>query len=127
MKWLRPFLAVTLLAVVWPQGAEAQNQPPAAAAPDDDPDLDPNRNQPDFTLVNLPTTLRVPRYKSAFRVTHRFGRPLGAGYDAEWSPQAIALASIASAFLEPDPEVDWDAERIATVRETIASGRLAAG
>ncbi|MGH9198254.1 MAG: DUF5777 family beta-barrel protein, partial [Acidimicrobiia bacterium] len=35
--------------------------------------------QPDFTIVNLPTTLAVPRYKSAFRVTHRFGRPLGQG------------------------------------------------
>ena len=55
-------------------------EPPAATAPDDDPDRDPNRNVPDFTIVNLPTTLRVPRYKSAFRVTHRFGRPLGAGH-----------------------------------------------
>src|SRR4030095_11484037 len=27
--------------------------------------------------VNLPTTLRLPRMKSAFRVTHRFLRPLG--------------------------------------------------
>lgn len=38
-----------------------------------------NRAQPDFTLVNLPTGLRLPRNKSAFRVTHRFGRPLGQG------------------------------------------------
>jgi hypothetical protein len=51
--------------------------PPAQA--DDDPDRDPNRSQPDFTIVNLPTTLRVPRFKSAFRVTHRFTRPFGAG------------------------------------------------
>ena len=29
----------------------------------DDPDLDPNRAQPDFTLVDLPTTLRLPRDK----------------------------------------------------------------
>src|SRR5581483_802402 len=29
--------------------------------------------------VTLPTTLRLPRFKSQFRVTHRFGRPLGAG------------------------------------------------
>jgi hypothetical protein len=51
----------------------------AAAAQDDDPDRDINFAQPDFTLVALPTTLRLPRFKSAFRVTHRFGRPLGAG------------------------------------------------
>jgi len=49
------------------------------AAAQDDPDLDINFAQPDFTLVALPTTLRVPRHKSAFRVTHRFTRPLGNG------------------------------------------------
>jgi hypothetical protein len=54
---------------------------PQAALPvgDDDPDRDPNPSQPDFTLVNLPTTLRVPKHSSAFRVTHRFTRPLGDG------------------------------------------------
>jgi hypothetical protein len=46
---------------------------------EDDPDMDPNPAQPDFTVVNLPTTLRLPRHKSAFRVTHRFARPLGSG------------------------------------------------
>lgn len=46
---------------------------------DDDPDLDVNFAQPDFTLVGLPTTLRMPKGKFAFRVTHRFGRPLGDG------------------------------------------------
>jgi hypothetical protein len=53
--------------------------PSPAEAQDDDPDLDINLSQPDFTLVSLPTTLRLPRYKSAFRVTHRFTRPLGDG------------------------------------------------
>ena len=55
--------------------AKAAQNPPAAPA--DDRDLDPNPSQPDFALVNLPTTLRLPRMKSAFRVTHRFIRPLG--------------------------------------------------
>lgn len=56
--------------------------PPAAAttaAAQDDPDRDVNLAQPDFSVITLPTTLRVPRFKSAFRITHRFGRPLGAG------------------------------------------------
>jgi hypothetical protein len=57
-----------------PPQAAGQNPP---AAPADDIDLDPNPSQPDFTIVNLPTTLRLPRMKSAFRVTHRFVRPLG--------------------------------------------------
>ena len=65
-----------------PEAAE----PPAAtagaattAAQDDDPDLDVNLAQPDFTLVGLPTTLRLARHRGAFRITHRFARPLGQG------------------------------------------------
>ena len=38
-----------------------------------------NPSQPDFTLIGLPTTLKMPRFGSAFRVTHRFTRSLGAG------------------------------------------------
>lgn len=65
-----------------PSGAppDSTPAPPAPAATQaDDPDRDVNLSQPDFTVITLPTTLRVPRFKSAFRVTHRFGRPLGAG------------------------------------------------
>ncbi len=46
-------------------------------AQDDDAVLQPS--QPDFTLLALPTTLRLPQFKGAFRVTHRFARPLGEG------------------------------------------------
>ena len=38
-----------------------------------------NPSQPDFTIIGLPTTLKMPRFASAFRVTHRFTRSLGAG------------------------------------------------
>jgi hypothetical protein len=38
-----------------------------------------NPAQPDFTIIGLPTTLKVPRFGSSFRVTHRFTRPLGSG------------------------------------------------
>ena len=48
-----------------------------AAKERDDAVLD--RSQPDFTIVNLPTSLRLPRFKSAFRVTHRFTPPAGTG------------------------------------------------
>jgi len=48
-----------------------------ALAQDDDAVLLPA--EPDFTLVSLPTSLRLPKFKSAFRVTHRFGRPLADG------------------------------------------------
>jgi hypothetical protein len=70
-------LLIAALALLVPALSFAQQAP--AAPPEDDPDLDTNFAQPDFSLVNLPTTLRLPRFKSAFRVTHRFGRPLGAG------------------------------------------------
>ncbi len=98
---LRVSVLLTLLAAAWPQMAHAQDraQAPqnsagnsasssassgaaagaAQADPADDPDLDINLSQPDFTLVGLPTTLRMPKGKGAFRVTHRFGRSLGDG------------------------------------------------
>jgi len=53
--------------------APAQGQ---TAAPSDRA-VDPT--QPDFTLIGLPTTLRMPKFASAFRVTHRFTRALGQG------------------------------------------------
>jgi hypothetical protein len=56
----------------------AQSQP-ASSIPEDDPDLEVNYAQPDFTVNALPTNLRMPKGKFSFRVTHRFGRPLGAG------------------------------------------------
>ena len=72
---LRRLVLTLLMAVVVAANAAAQNPP--GPPPADDADLDPNVSQPDFTIVNLPTTLRLPRMKSAFRVTHRFLRPLG--------------------------------------------------
>ena len=59
------------------QAAAAAGQ--SQVAPEDDPDLDIDPLQPDFTLIALPTTLRMARMKSAFRVTHRFTRSLGQG------------------------------------------------
>src|SRR5437868_11550320 len=45
-----------------------------SSAQEDDAALKPA--EPDFTLVSLPTSLRLPEHKMAFRVTHRFTRPL---------------------------------------------------
>ena len=36
--------------------------------------------EPDFTLIALPTSLQLPKFKSAFRVTHRFARPLSGDF-----------------------------------------------
>ncbi len=74
-------LAIAIAAPAFAQSTGSGGDPaaPPPVQSDDDPDRDVNRAQPDFTLVALPTTLRVPRHKSSFRITHRFGRPLGAG------------------------------------------------
>ena len=74
--------------------------PLPAAAQADDPDRDLSVDQPDFTLITLPTTLRLPRYKSAFRVTHRFGRSLGLGDFSDLVRDLFGLDSGAQIGLE---------------------------
>jgi len=71
-----------------------------AAAQEDDPDLDLSVSQPDFSVVTLPTTLRLPRFKSAFRVTHRFGRPLGDGSFGDLAGDLFGLDAGAQIGLE---------------------------
>jgi hypothetical protein len=61
------------------QSSGAQATPSAAQDTGQVSDSAVNPSQPDFTLIGLPTTLRLPKFRSAFRVTHRFTRPLGAG------------------------------------------------
>jgi hypothetical protein len=66
---------------------------PAAAFGQDDDDAVLNLAEQDFTLVTLPTALRVPKYKSAFRVTHRFTRPLGQGDFGDLASDMFGLDS----------------------------------
>ena len=93
-----------LMATAIPALAQGSGTTPAstpqAAPPPDDPDLDPNPAQPDFTVVTLPATLRLPRFKSAFRVTHRFSRPLGQGDFGSLAEDFFSLDSGAMIGLE---------------------------
>jgi hypothetical protein len=58
----------------------AHAAPAAAPAPEPyDEDLDVDPAEPDFTLIDLATNLRLPKHRLAFRLTHRFARPLGEG------------------------------------------------
>jgi hypothetical protein len=63
--------------------APAPAQPPSTSTPappaTSNPDVRLDPLQPDFALAALPTTLRLPAHKMAFRVTHRFTRSLGEG------------------------------------------------
>ena len=76
MRTLRLFvLFLGALAATAPAFAQAPKPPNVA----EDPDRDPNDAQPDFGLATLATNLRLPRHKMTFRMSHRFGRPLGQG------------------------------------------------
>jgi len=87
MTCFRSMFLAALCACV-PLTASAQNSPaqtPTTQAPppdqpdQSDPDARVDALQPDFNLAALPTTLRMPVHKLAFRVTHRFTRSLGQG------------------------------------------------
>jgi Membrane bound beta barrel domain (DUF5777) len=80
--------------------ADAQAAQPAAAAKEERDDAVFNPAQPDFTLITLPTGLRLPQWKSAFRVTHRFSRPLGQGSFGDLASDLFAFDSAAQIGLE---------------------------
>ena len=68
---------VSLVVLTMPMMAAAQttpvqNPPPGVEQTGEDVDLQTVIAEPDFTLGALPTTLRLPRHKMAFRITHRF-------------------------------------------------------
>ncbi|MFI5588422.1 hypothetical protein ACIA5G_25445 [Amycolatopsis sp. NPDC051758] len=48
-------------------------------------------------------------------------RPFGAAATEDWSLPALGIAGTALAFLEPDPEVSWDDDRIEAVRAAVNS------
>jgi hypothetical protein len=83
---------IVLLAggALWPSAAHAQA----------DPDRAFNPRQPDFTVINLPTSLRMPVHRGSFRVTHRFGRPLGLGDFGDLASDLFGLDSGAQIGLE---------------------------
>jgi len=72
----------------------------AAPAADDGDDAVFRPAEPDFTLISLPTGLRLPLFKSEFRVTHRFVRPLGSGDFGDLAGDAFGLDNGAQIGLE---------------------------
>jgi hypothetical protein len=54
--------------------------------------------------------------------THRtMAAPFGAAAPDDWSLAALGMAGIASAFLEPDPAIEWDDERLAQIRQALTT------
>jgi Membrane bound beta barrel domain (DUF5777) len=95
--------ALTFLTATGPVTQSAPAAQPTAAAQDQGDqksDRAVNVSQPDFTIIGLPTTLRMPRFASAFRVTHRFTRPLGSGDFGDLASDLFGLDSSAQIGLE---------------------------
>jgi AcrR family transcriptional regulator len=61
------------------------------------------------------TALSTPDIAS--RVT--VAKPFGATGADEWSLAAVAIASIAMAFLEPDPATEWNDQRLAEIHRAL--------
>ena len=72
--------------------------PAAAQAANDPDDFQIVQAEPDFGLTVLPTTLRMPAGKFAFRMTHRFSRPI-AGTCPDEGPKPDGCGGI-GAFVE---------------------------
>ncbi len=93
--------AATALLLSLPAYSSAQPAAPPAQPPEKaDPDVRVDPLQPDFTLAALPTTLRMPRHKWGFRVTHRFTRPLGQGNFGDLLADAFGVDGSAQIGLE---------------------------
>jgi len=94
-------VCVCVPAFAFAQSPAAATQTPPPDQPDQsDPDARVDPLQPDFNLAALPTTLRMPVHKLAFRVTHRFTRPFGEGDFGDLADDFFALDSAAQIGLE---------------------------
>jgi hypothetical protein len=96
---LKLITAALFVCLLVPAGVSAQN-PPDAQPAQSDPDIPVDALQPDFTLAALPTSLRMPKGKFAFRITHRFTRPLGAGNFGDLAADAFGFDGGAQIGLE---------------------------
>ena len=90
--------ALVVLTAATPRITSAQT--PAQDQPEPASDRAVNPAQPDFTLIGLPTTLKIPRFASSFRVTHRFTRPLGQGDLGDLAAEFFGFDSGAQIGLE---------------------------
>jgi len=91
--------------MVWAAPGAAQTSSPGSttqtqAAGGPDPDLQTNLAEPDFTLSALPTTLRLPSRAFAFRLTHRFTRPIAEGNVGDFFADLFGFDSSARIGLE---------------------------
>jgi hypothetical protein len=92
-------LTGALLGALLASPALAQPPPAASSAPAQD-DVTPHPSEPDFKLVALPASLRMPGRAWTFAMTHRFNGNLRAGSFSEQLEGLFGLDSGASIGLE---------------------------
>ena len=96
-SWVWIVVASIAMGVFVPATAAAQ----AVAATDDpDRDLQVVVGEPDFTLGALPTTLRLPKGKMAFRITHRFTYKINDGSFGQFLENGLGFDSSATSGFE---------------------------
>ena len=74
-----------------PDKPAANASPVAAAQATDDDAAALDLAEPDFTLVNIPTTLRLPLHKGDFHLTHRFNGNLRLGSFGEQASELFGM------------------------------------
>lgn len=97
-------VCLCLLGLPLPAFAQASPGPPppsaAPALPEQADDTAFVIAEPDFTLISLPATLRLPDGRWGFRVAHRFTRPLGQGSLGDLASDFFGLDGSALVGLE---------------------------
>jgi len=81
------------------QSTAAPAQPPASTDPSDDERITPLA-EPEYRLINLATTLRMPSHKASFELTHRFDGNLRQGSFADNASNLFGLDQGAAVGLE---------------------------
>ena len=83
-----------------PQAAAVGAQSSTSSAPDDDDDGTLDLAEPSYRTVNLPTTLRLPRYRANFELVHRFNGNLARKSFGEQAGDLFGLDDGASIGIE---------------------------
>jgi hypothetical protein len=97
----RPFVLLACLTVFPFHAAFAQADPAAEQQPADGPaEPRPNPAEPSFRLVNVPTTLRLPRHRSSFDLFHRFNGNLAQGSFSQHASNLFGLDQGAAIGIE---------------------------
>jgi len=93
-------VALVRTGLLWLSVCALAAAPATAQVIEDDDDSALQLEQPTFRLINLPTNLRLPRFKSNFDMTHRFNLNLRSGSFGELAENLFGIDSGATVGFE---------------------------